>query len=254
MYINKEKSETTESQGEAKRGRSISDYLRGAVVLVCAVVFIVCCVMIVDIVIDYMRADSIYAVATTDTPDQILASMTENYPDVFSYIEIESVDIAYPVTITDNNEYYLKRAYNGEELKSGSIFADYRCSREIGDNRNLVLYGHNMSNGGMFHNVEQFNNEETFNNSLIKIYSQGKIYIYKPISFFSTTSTFQYFRTSFSSDDDFLAFANEMKAKSKHSSDIEIMPDTKLLTISTCTNLTLHGRYALHAALIEVEE
>ena len=55
----------------------------------------------------------------------------------------------YPVlqSSADEPEYYLRRTYKGEHRTAGSIFFQWDCSPE---SRNLVVYGHNMSDGTMF--------------------------------------------------------------------------------------------------------
>ena len=54
----------------------------------------------------------------------------------------------------DNPEFYLHHAVSGEYSYPGVPFLDARC--EAGVSNHLVIYGHNMKNGTMFHNLRNY--------------------------------------------------------------------------------------------------
>lgn len=182
-----------------------------------------------------------------------LRSYKERNPDVYGYISIPAVGIEYVVVQGEDNNYYLDNNWLGEYLVIGSIFVDYRCDEMIMRNFNTVFYGHNITtNGGaMFHGVVDFQDEEIFNTALIYIYTMDGVYIYQPFSFYDTDASSGYIRTGFTSQGDFVDFCAEMKSRSRHASDIVVEEDDRIITLSTCTNLTASGRYALHAVLID---
>lgn len=76
------------------------------------------------------------------------ALRTEN-PDIIAWIYCPDTEVSYPVLQSDDNQYYLRRRSDGSHHIAGSIFADYRNSADFTD-ENLILYGHNMTNGSMF--------------------------------------------------------------------------------------------------------
>ena len=179
-------------------------------------------------------------------------------PDIIGYIHIEDTRISFPIVQGDDNEYYLNHAYNNEYMVCGSIFADCYIDSKIQNNRNTVLYGHNMLDGNMFNNVMLFFDEAVFNSKLIEIYTFDGIYTFKPFAVFEALATYQYFRAHFTSDEDFVAFCEEMQKKSEVKSDATFTGEDKIITLSTCveTGHQLYGigRYALHAKLIKVEK
>ncbi|MBQ8551855.1 MAG: class B sortase [Clostridia bacterium] len=179
-------------------------------------------------------------------------------PDIYGYIYIDGTNISFPIVQGDDNDYYLDRAWNGDYLVVGSIFADCYVDRNIENNRNTVLYGHNMLDGNMFNNVMLFFDKEVFDSKVIEVYTFDGIYTFKPFSVFETLATYQYFRTYFTSDEDFLSFCEEMLKKSEVESEAEFTADDQILTLSTCveTGHPLYGigRYALHAKLVKVEK
>ena len=176
-------------------------------------------------------------------------------PDIYGYIYIPDTSISLPIVQSDDNDYYLDHAYTGEYMACGSIFADWKASSIITDNRNTVLYGHNMNNGTMFNNVTKFLDEDFFLNTNIEIYTFDGIYTYEPFAIFETISTYKYFRMKFDGDADFVSFCEEMQNKSLYNRNIEFTGKDRIITLSTCTNsFTSVGRYALHARLIKVEK
>jgi len=78
-----------------------------------------------------------------------LSALQAEYPDIQGWISIPGTCVDYPVlqSSADDPEYYLRRTYKGEHRTAGSIFFQWDCSPE---SKNLVVYGHNMSDGTMF--------------------------------------------------------------------------------------------------------
>ncbi len=181
----------------------------------------------------------------------VLRSYKERNPDVFGYIRIPNVGIDYVMVQGEDNDFYLEHNYKKEYLVIGSIFVDYHCYKDMSENFNTVLYGHNIvtGDGAMFHGVTKFLEEDVFRSELIYIYTMDGVFVYKPFSVYDTTATSGYIRTGFLSKQDFAEFCAEMKGRSKFDSDIVVGEEDRIITLSTCTNVG-DGRYALHAVLI----
>jgi len=185
-----------------------------------------------------------------------LRSYKERNEDVYGYISIPAVGIEYIMVQGEDNDFYLDNNWLGEYLVIGSIFVDYRCDEMIMRNFNTVIYGHNITtNGGsMFNGVTKFSDPEIFDEALIYIYTMDGVYIYKPFSFYDTKASSGYIRTGFTSKDDFVSFSAEMKDRSRHSSDLVVGKEDRIITLSTCTSMSSisgDSRYALHAVLVE---
>ncbi|MBQ8207890.1 MAG: class B sortase [Clostridia bacterium] len=183
-----------------------------------------------------------------------LEDLRSQNSDIVGFIYAEGTKISYPVTRYTDNEYYLDHSFDKKTLKSGTIFMDYRNLTDIGENKNIVIYGHNMTNGSMLGGVTKFyKSEDLFESTPIILYAFDGIYTFEVFSIYRTTADYQYFRTAFDSDSDFISFANEMKNNSVYQKDIEFTDDDIILTLSTCTNTTQIGRYALHAKLTRID-
>ena len=184
-----------------------------------------------------------------------LEEMRAVNPHMYGWIKIDDTVINYPLVLGDDNEYYLDHAYNGEYLRSGTIFADYRCSRaSIYDNRHTVLYGHNMSSGAMFAVISSYDRHPEIFENLIYIYTFDGIYVYEPVMMLDTNSSNYYFQVRFNSDDEYLSFLNRMAGMAVWKKEgVTLTADDKLLSLSTCASFSVTGRKCLQARLVRVE-
>lgn len=94
--------------------------------------------------------------------------------DIIAWIEIPDTIINYPILKDDNNLYYLKHSYNKKYNSNGSIFT---INKNPFEDKETLLYGHNMKNGMMFSSISKYMNEEfLYKNQKIKIYTPNKNY------------------------------------------------------------------------------
>ena len=179
-----------------------------------------------------------------------------SYPDVWGWIDVPGTKVNYIVMQGKDNSEYLYADYDKSYTRYGSIFADFRDSRNVLENRNTVIYGHNMNTAHiMFAPLLDFAiDEEAFRNQTINIITPDGLYTYELFSIYDTKPTYNYIETYFSSDEDFLDFVQRCKNKSIWQKDIEITADSKLLTLSTCTVRNDGMRWALHAVLIGISK
>ena len=175
-------------------------------------------------------------------------------PDIIGWIKMEDTDINYPLVVGDDNDYYLTHAYNGEYLRSGTIFADYRCSKtSLLDNRNTVLYGHNMATGAMFAIINDYKRAPKLLDCEITIYGFDGIYVYEPVLILDTQSSFYYFQVRFGSDSEYTDFQEKLLKTAVKKKDIALSSSDRLLTMSTCASDSVTGRRVLVARLVKVE-
>ena len=81
-------------------------------------------------------------------------SFAEQNPDFVGWLKIDDTVIDYPVIHTpEDPEKYLHADFNGAYSYAGVPFIDYRCTE---DSDNVLIYGHNMSDGSMFHTLVKY--------------------------------------------------------------------------------------------------
>ena len=177
--------------------------------------------------------------------------------DTFGYIMIPNSKIDYPMVQCADNDFYLKHAFDGHPSAVGAIFVDYRNNKNIENNKNVIIYGHNMMNGSMFCDATKYLEKDFFMNpeNKIEITTFDGHYTFEVFSAYATHKFDNYFRTDFTSDADFLKFCYDREAMSYyHREDVSFSPDDLIITLSTCILGTEEGRYAIHAKLVKVEK
>lgn len=207
---------------------------------------------------DLDTAEDIYDLDLSSMKASI-SSLKERNSDVIGWIYAENTRINYPLmrSSAGNDDYYLTHTYTGEYRAVGSIYMVSDCSPKLNDNFNTLIYGHNVVNGTMFHDVYEFyRDEDFFKNNLIYIYTLDGAYIYKPFAVYETTSDYNYIQTSFYDESEFLAFVKNVASNSVWNSGVSITSGDTIITLSTCTNGGVQGtgRYALHAKLMAFTE
>lgn len=190
---------------------------------------------------------------TVRYPRECFASVRKDNPDIVGRITIEGLQITYLVTQSDNNSYYLKHGYDRSKSRSGAIFLDYRCIMDENPLKgHYVLYGHNMKNGSMFHNIKQYADEKTFyDNSMIRFDTLYEDFEWEVFSAYVTATDFNYIETSFADDAEWLKFVQQIQDRSLYKTDIKLSADDVVLTLSTCSYEFDNARFVVHARLVK---
>ncbi len=177
--------------------------------------------------------------------------------DTIGWITIADTSIDYPIVQASNNSYYLTHDCNGEESKYGSIFMDYHNAADFSDHH-TILYGHNMKNGSMFHDLIEYSSHEFFDEHIyIEVHSQDVYQKWVVFSTYSTKPDFNYLQTAFDSPEEYSSFLNALLSHSEVSNEkVQVTAEDKILTLSTCSDDFGNERRVVHAKLVEevVEE
>ncbi len=269
--------------------RSIGRGIRIALLIVCAAIFLAGGAMLIRILIGYSEAEGTYESInegfetlgtlegngeniegdgihvleldglTQEMQSQYdyLMSLKATYPDVVGFVSVPALDIHYPVVQAADNDYYLNHLITGEESASGSVFLDYRCQPDPRVAKNTVLYGHNMNNGSMFHNVEKAFVRETFVSATVEYITEEGVFIYKPLTVFRADAYERFWMPVFGDDQAYLEFCDEMVARSRFNAEsnaVEFDADSTVVTLVTCTNsiTNANDRFVYQAVLERV--
>lgn len=183
--------------------------------------------------------------------DGFSAALQQN-PDIVGRITLEACGIEYLVTQGSDNKYYLSHGYDRQETHSGAIFLDYRCDIEVNPlSGHYILYGHNMKNGSMFHNLMEFKDEDFLGaNCSFRFDTLYEDYEWEIFSAYVTDTDFYYIQTSFEDDAEWLSFLQTIQGKSMFDTDVQLSADDVILTLSTCTYEFDDARFVIHARLI----
>lgn len=164
-----------------------------------------------------------------------------NY-EIIAHISIPGTAINYAVVHGVDNEFYLYHDLLRQPNLNGSIFLDYLNNPCFTD-RNTIVYGHNRSNGTMFHDLMLFQDEEFFKeNDIIIITMINDVLQYEVFAVFTTHINFNYIIVDFADDYEFLKLVHEMKDRAMRLRNTAITANDKILILSTCTGLGPTGR------------
>jgi sortase B len=200
---------------------------------------------------------------TEDEEEQELTVLSE-YETLYNknkkligWLKIDDTNIDYPVMQTSNNEYYLDHNYNQEYDKNGSLFLDAECDI-VNRNTNLIIYGHHMSSGKMFGNLNKYSSEQYYkDHSIIQfdtIYEKGTyqvMYVFRSKIYNEDEITFKYYQFfDASSEQEFNSYMQEMAALALYDTGVTASYGDELLTLSTCDYSEEDGRFVVVAKRI----
>ena len=169
---------------------------------------------------------------TINENQEELKSINNNYE---MWIEIPNTKINYPIVQGKDNEYYLKHNFKNESNMSGTIFVD--CNNNIDEDKNIIIYGHNMRNGTMFNNITKFKEESFFNNNnnTINIIRNNILYQYEIFSIYVEDESKVSLEIEFTDNDAFVNYALNEASKSMYNKNIIITEEDKIITLVTCS-------------------
>ena len=151
--------------------------------------------------------------------------------------------IDFPIVQGKDNDKYLKLDYYGRTTSYGNPFLDFRNNIKELD-RNTIIFGHHMRSGDqVFSELTDYLTIDGFKrNPVIEYNTLYADYQWKVYAVFLTNSKaehdngyiFNYIFTNLSSDDKFKEYISEIDQRKLYSTGVDIRPDDKILTLSTC--------------------
>ncbi len=182
-----------------------------------------------------------------------VVKMNSKYDEVKAWIRIPGTKIDYPVFQSTDNKKYIDADRDNNKYKWGEIFLDYRSDitnlqeKEI---RNTIIYGHNTTRESYFTELLKYKDRSFFEkNNIIYVSTNDKDYKFKVISAYETDTKFYYIDTNFRDRNEYAQFLYKIETKSIHPSNVEIVGDEGILTLSTCIDGKENSRFVVHAVL-----
>lgn len=177
-------------------------------------------------------------------------------PDTVAWLRFEAPEVInYPVVKSADNEEYLTKTFSASDNKLGAIFMDKRSNPGFTD-RNTFIYGHNMKVGGeMFSQLNEYASE-----AFCK--EHPYFYIYTPDD---TVRTYQVFSASvvkdvaenyeimYPTEEKYVEYLQMCKNTSNYQVDVQLDAASKIVSLSTCTNVNDDERFLLQGVLIGEE-
>lgn len=175
--------------------------------------------------------------------------------DVVGWIRFENPkQINYPIVAGVDNNKYLTRTFEGKYNAAGTIFIDKNNSNNFSD-RNTFIYGHNMKNGSMFAKLREYKSKSFWEeNPYFYIYTpDGMVSKYEIFAACIVLDTSETYTKWYNNDTEYLEYINYLKSLALYQTGVEVEATDKIVSLSTCTNVTDEERLVVHAVKISEE-
>lgn len=188
--------------------------------------------------------------APSDTVD--FAQLAKINPEVRGWVRLSDTAVNLPIVKTTDNSYYLNHRFDEVKNKLGTPFID---AGNVGDfsDRHTIIYGHALSSGSMFGSLWEYENPNYFTR-------HPEIQLFLPDGTQKTLSIFACSRVdgtrgaipiSFSTEQDFLSFIEELRAVSAFTSNVKVTSSDRIVTFCVVLPDGGEGRLLLSCKLSE---
>ena len=176
-------------------------------------------------------------------------------PDIYAWIYIPGTSIDYPILQhPEEKSYYLNHNIDGSEGYPGCIYTQNVNSTDWTD-PNTVIYGHNMNNGSMFHDLHRFEDAVFFDETqYLFIYTPERNLVYEIFAAYPFSNIDLMMCFDYSTPDALLVYFDGIwtnRSMTSHFRDsIVLYGDSRIITMSTCIGGQPDMRYLVQAVLL----
>ena len=172
--------------------------------------------------------------------------------DFVGILTIPDTIINYPVMYTKGEDYYLRRSFDKKQSNAGTLYIDKYNNIDPRDD-NLIIYGHNMNDGTMFHELLNYKKEEFYKEHKYIYFTTDKEYEkYVVVAsflskvYYKTDQVFKYYKFyNANNEDEFNNYVKNIKKLSLYETNTKLNYKDKFITLSTCEYSQENGRFAV---------
>ena len=244
---------------------NIKKLLWGFIFIIAVIIFVICGYSIISYYLSNGGDTSGYIEPPTQNTTQSQTHTVENHninwikmsednPDIYSWIYIPNTNVDYPVVQPGSN---LSDSFYLDHNIAGSIYSERKNAKDYSDPV-TVLYGHNMNNGSMFNSLHKFEDSKFFKkNKYIYIYLPSRRLTYKIYSAYvyddrHILNSFDF--SNIKTLKKYFKYTANPDSLSKNTRKVNLKADSKIITLSTCTSGAENTRYLVQGVLIKDEQ
>ncbi len=184
---------------------------------------------------------------------------TQQNSDIKAWLSVEDTSIDCAVCQTDNDSYYIDHNQLKEKSRYGALFLSYKddISRKNGD-KNLVIYGNNMTDGTMLGGLKNYRNLSFYkNNPVIRFtyYDNRELYFIFAVMLIGSSvednGGYNVSKSYFLDEAEFNDWLEDTKARSIINTSIEVTPQDEFLTLITVADDFEGARLAVVAKKVD---
>lgn len=178
--------------------------------------------------------------------------------DIYTWIYVPGTQIDYPILQhPDEKSYYLNHNIDGSEGYPGCIYTQNVNTKDWTD-PNTVIYGHNMNDGSMFHDLYKFEDAVFFDETqYLFIYTSDKTYVYEVFAAYPFSNVDLMMCFDYSTPEALLVYFDGIwtnRSMTSHFRETTVLyGDSRIITMSTCIGGQPEKRYLVQAVLLGSE-
>ena len=182
-------------------------------------------------------------------------ALHDQNPDIYAWIYVPGTNIDYPVLQhPEDKSYYLNHNIDGSEGYPGCIYTQNVNKKDWTD-PNTVIYGHNMNNGSMFHDLHKFEDAVFFDETqYLYIYTPERTLVYEIFASYPFSNIDLIMCFDYSTPEALLVYFDGIwtnRSMTSHFRDsIVLYGDSRIITMSTCIGGQPEMRYLVQAVLL----
>ncbi len=178
--------------------------------------------------------------------------------DIYAWISIPGTRVDYPILQHPKDDsYYLLYNLDGSKGYPGCIYTERANAKDFTD-FNTVIYGHNMKNGTMFHDLHLYKDKSFLEeHPYVYVYTQEQTLQYQIFAAYAYDDRHLLYSFDYSSPrvrEGYLAEIQGVRSISASvDTEMELTADSKIITLSTCIGGQDTQRFLVQAALVGPE-
>ena len=178
--------------------------------------------------------------------------------DIYAWIYVPGTNIDYPILQhPEDKSFYLNHNIDGSEGYPGCIYTQNVNKKDWTD-PNTVIYGHNMNNGSMFHDLHKFEDAVFFDETqYLYIYTPERTLVYEIFASYPFSNIDLIMCFDYSTPEALLVYFDGIwtnRSMTSHFRDsVVLYGDSRIITMSTCIGGQPDMRYLVQAVLLNPE-
>lgn len=176
--------------------------------------------------------------------------------DIYAWISIPDTNIDYPmVQHPTDDTYYLNYNLDGTKGYPGCIYTERENDKDFSD-YNTIIYGHNMKNGTMFHDLHSYSDAQFMEeHPYVYVYLEGRTLKYQIFAAYKYDDRHLLYSFSYDTEYQRTKYIEEVFGQRNmaavYDEDVEVDSESHIITMSTCIGGQASNRFLVQAVLID---
>ena len=197
--------------------------------------------------------ETIVLIDSAEEAQEVLAPLEAQNSDTVGWITIPDTKMDYVIMHGVTNNTYLYTNFYRQRNSGGCIFLD--AENQLGAPlQNLIIYGHHMKDGSMFHDLDLYKDEEWYKeHPTFTLILEDGVYDCEIYACILCTINDDLWHCYFESEDEKEEYIEFSRNLALYATDVEVTGKDMIVTLSTCeyTKGDQIGRMLIQAKMVK---